>query len=348
MVGSIFLYGLSSFATGWRSFVIDRRGTAIRGQMVMIAVATLGVLPLLSLGSISGQGFVGAVAPVGLALIVGAAMFGVGMQLAGTCSLHCLVGLGAGSPRLLLTLIFFITGAFFATAHLPWWRDLLALEPIALGELFGVGWAVFATLILLAAICGLTFFIEFRGNPQFALSRLRRDDWWWIACLAFPWRLVGAAVALGCLAIMILILNGHSWEIVPAFRLWGAKLAQSIGIPVDSWTFWTGQNPAIDLKQDLLLNRVTLVDLGIIAGAALVALIANLSGAPADAPTLSNLGAAVGGLLMGYGATISPGCNIGAMMGGITSGSVHGWVWFAVAFAGSYVTIRLRAHTSAV
>jgi hypothetical protein len=50
----------------------------------------------------------------------------------------------------------------------------------------------------------------------------------------------------------------------------------------------------------------------------------------------------VGGLLMGYGARLGFGCNIGAMFSGIASASLHGWIWFACAFVGSLVGIRLR------
>ena len=41
--------------------------------------------------------------------------------------------------------------------------------------------------------------------------------------------------------------------------------------------------------------------------------------------------AALGGVLMGIGARLSFGCNIGAFLAGTASGSLHGWIWFAVA-----------------
>mgnify|MGYP001433306173 CR=1 FL=1 len=58
----------------------------------------------------------------------------------------------------------------------------------------------------------------------------------------------------------------------------------------------------------------------------------------------SLIGAVIGGLLMGYGARLAFGCNIGAMFSGIASGSVHGWLWFVSAFLGSYFGIKLRPH----
>jgi len=45
---------------------------------------------------------------------------------------------------------------------------------------------------------------------------------------------------------------------------------------------------------------------------------------------------------MGIGARLSFGCNVGAFIGGLSSGSVHGLVWALAALAGSAVGIRLR------
>jgi hypothetical protein len=50
----------------------------------------------------------------------------------------------------------------------------------------------------------------------------------------------------------------------------------------------------------------------------------------------------IGGLLLGYGARIAYGCNIGAYFSGIASSSVHGWLWFVAAFAGNAPGTRLR------
>lgn len=52
--------------------------------------------------------------------------------------------------------------------------------------------------------------------------------------------------------------------------------------------------------------------------------------------------AAVGGLLMGYGARLAYGCNIGALFSGVASGSLHGWLWLLAAVPGSLLGIRLR------
>jgi uncharacterized membrane protein YedE/YeeE len=54
------------------------------------------------------------------------------------------------------------------------------------------------------------------------------------------------------------------------------------------------------------------------------------------------IGAVIGGLLMGYGARLAYGCNIGAFFSGIASQSLHGWIWILSAFAGTWAGVRLR------
>ena len=60
------------------------------------------------------------------------------------------------------------------------------------------------------------------------------------------------------------------------------------------------------------------------------------------AAPLSIAAAIAGGLLLGYGARIAYGCNIGAYFSGIASGSLHGWIWFPAAFAGNVLGTKLR------
>ncbi|NEC75788.1 YeeE/YedE thiosulfate transporter family protein, partial [Streptomyces rochei] len=54
------------------------------------------------------------------------------------------------------------------------------------------------------------------------------------------------------------------------------------------------------------------------------------------------LAAVLGGVLMGIGARLAGGCNIGAYLAGIASGSLSGWLWGAFALAGTWVGLKLR------
>jgi uncharacterized membrane protein YedE/YeeE len=53
------------------------------------------------------------------------------------------------------------------------------------------------------------------------------------------------------------------------------------------------------------------------------------------------IAAVIGGLLMGYGARIGYGCNIGALYSGIASFSLSGWVFGVFIFLGAIVGSKL-------
>lgn len=53
------------------------------------------------------------------------------------------------------------------------------------------------------------------------------------------------------------------------------------------------------------------------------------------------IAASLGGLLMGYGARIAYGCNIGALYSGIASLSLSGWVFAVAMFFGAVVGSKL-------
>jgi len=50
----------------------------------------------------------------------------------------------------------------------------------------------------------------------------------------------------------------------------------------------------------------------------------------------------IGGVLMGYGARLSGGYNVGAFFSGVASFSLHGWLWIVAALAGVRVGIWVR------
>jgi uncharacterized membrane protein YedE/YeeE len=81
---------------------------------------------------------------------------------------------------------------------------------------------------------------------------------------------------------------------------------------------------------------------GMMLGALIAAGLAGRFAPTWRVPLRSLLAAVVGGLLLGYGARIAYGCNIGAYFSGIASTSLHGWLWFAAAFLGNGVGTRLR------
>lgn len=341
LLGITLYHASFGFTGGWRRLVVEKRGNAMRAQMLMIGVTALAFIPLLSVGNALGQPLAGAVAPVGVSVLVGATMFGLGMQLGGGCGSGTLFTVGGGSSRMLVTLIFFIVGAVLGTAHLPWWLARPSLPAISLGTSLGVPVAILVTLVGLAAIAWITVVIERRVHGSLerpkapAIRGLQR-------LFQGPWPLVGAGLGLALLNLATLVVAGHPWSVTYGFGLWGAKIAQAVGVPISSWEFWTWPSQAKALNSSVLEDVTSVMDFGIMLGAALAAGLAGKFAPKVAVPFLSLLAAAIGGVLMGYGARLSFGCNIGALFSGIASGSLHGWLWFACAFVGSLGGIYLR------
>lgn len=340
-LGATLFHGSFGFTGGWRRMVVERRGRPMRAQMLMIGVAALAMIPLVAAGNVGGQAMVGALAPVGLSVLLGAAMFGLGMQLGGGCGSGTLFTVGGGSARMLVTLVFFIIGALVGTAHLPFWLAQPSLPAISLGAELGVGFALAATIAALALVALVTALIEKRAHGDLETEPApARPGWSWI--WRGPWPLVGAGLLLAVLNIATLLLAGHAWSITYGFGLWGAKIAQGVGVDVASWEFWTWPAQAQALQSSVLADTVSVMDFGLVLGAAVAAAIAGKFAPKAKIPLGSLIAAIVGGLLMGYGARLSFGCNIGALFSGIATGSLHGWLWFAAAFVGSFGGIWLR------
>jgi uncharacterized membrane protein YedE/YeeE len=98
------------------------------------------------------------------------------------------------------------------------------------------------------------------------------------------------------------------------------------------------------LRGRIAADVTSVMDIGIVLGAMTAA---GLAGRFAPAWRLSArsaTGAAIGGLLLGYGARIAYGCNIGAYFSGVASGSAHGWLWLVAAFVGSTLGTKLRTY----
>ena len=137
-------------------------------------------------------------------------------------------------------------------------------------------------------------------------------------------------------------LAGHPWTISFGYTLWGAKAAMAMGVDVARWEFWTWSYPSRALADGILAPSTSARNLGTIARALLAAGLAGSFGPVRNLSGRGALAAALGGLLMGYGARLAFGCNIGAYFSGIASGSLHGWIWLGAALLGTYVGLMIR------
>jgi uncharacterized membrane protein YedE/YeeE len=340
-LGLTLYHAAFGFTSAWRVFINERRGAGLRAQMVMLAVAVVLFFPALGAGTLFGTPVTGLVAPAGVSVVFGAFIFGIGMQMGGGCASGTLFTVGGGNARMLVTLLFFIIGSLIATHHVDWWFSLPSFPATSIVKSFGVIPALLISLALFATIAWVTVRLEKRRHGDLEAAVTSKH----VGVRRFfrgPWPLVWGAVALAVLNYATLALAGRPWGITAAFALWGAKVAGGLGVDVASWPFWQMPANAKALAAPVWEDITTVMDIGIMLGAALAAGLAGRFAPSLKIPARSLMAAVIGGLLLGYGSRLAYGCNIGAYFSGIASGSVHGWLWLIAAFAGNAVGVRIR------
>ena len=336
-VAGLSLYHASfGFTAAWRRIVTERRGGGLRAQFVLILLTSAVSFPLIAWGSQLGWPTGGFVFPFGVAAALGAFMFGVGMQLGGGCGSGTLFTAGGGSPRMMITLAAFVLGSVFATAHLHLWGQLPKLPAVSVIRELGPQGAFLLTALVLGLLAWATIRIERGAHGDVAPSRKTGS------ILAGPWSPMFGAVMLALVGIATFVVVGRPWGITSAFALWGGKLFHALGIPVDTWPYWTWQRSA--LENSVLRDTTSVMDFGVILGAMIAAALAGRFAPVWRLGRRDLLTAIAGGLLMGYGARLAYGCNIGAYLGGLVSGSLHGWLWLLFGFLGSLLGTRLRVR----
>lgn len=341
-LGGVLFHSRFGFTSAWRQLVAVGQGKALRAHMIMLAAASILFAPLLA----SGAGLFGvtatpSVAPLGVSVVVGAFLFGVGMQIGGSCASGTLFSVGSGQTAMVFTLIGFVVGSVLGAWNFDFWTaQLPSLGPVSLTEGgLGYGGALAVSLAAMALIAAATVVVGRRrrppplGEPPRArgLARAIRGSWpLWVG-----------ALGLAALNALTLVIQGTPWGITSAFALWGSKAAQAVGVDVGSWPYWQGARAA-SLHQSVLADSTSVMDFGIILGALVAASTAGTFVLHRRVPARVIAGAIVGGILMGYGARIAYGCNIGAYFAGIASFSLHGWVWGVMAIAGTFAGLKAR------
>lgn len=176
------------------------------------------------------------------------------------------------------------------------------------------------------------FWNKLGANPIY--KRLLKD----------PVTYIGGAVLLSILQIAHLAVMHSGWGVTTSFAVWGAKIAGVIGFEPENWAYFAN-NPKLtaELTSGILSDPGSLRNIGIIVGALVATLFASQFKIKKIKSKRQIVAAVLGGLLMGYGARIASGCNIGALFTGISSLSVSGWVFAVFLLFGAFLGSKLLA-----
>ena len=155
-----------------------------------------------------------------------------------------------------------------------------------------------------------------------------RDDY--KAVFVASWSPYFGAMAIVA-TVMVLMANGLFWGVFGGLRLWGDWFNELIGLNT-----LLGNKPHLDSP---LTHRISLLDITLLLGAFSAALLAGQFriGRP---PPVEYLWGALGGTLMGVGASLAGGCTVGGFFTPVVFSSPAGWAMLLGLLIGAAIGIR--------
>ena len=137
-----------------------------------------------------------------------------------------------------------------------------------------------------------------------------------------PWPYWLGGIFLAIANIIYLRVTNKYWAITTGFARLGAWVLDNFGVEVQKWAAW-------DYYEYLkpLQDRYTWSNLGIIIGSLVAILLAGQFKWKKLKNKKQLLIALGGGWLMGYGARVAIGCNIGGLYSSISSLALSGWLY---------------------
>lgn len=157
-----------------------------------------------------------------------------------------------------------------------------------------------------------------------------------------PWTYMTGAVVLALLNIALVAATGKGWGVTTSLAYWGAWIWRAAGGDPHSWAYFAEVKPAFNAPGfNLLKDAGSLTNLGIVAGALLAVLAASQFRIKRIKSRRQVVAAVLGGLVMGLGARVAFGCNIGDLFTAVPSMSLHGWVFMVSIFLGAAAGSKL-------
>ncbi|MCO6411294.1 MAG: YeeE/YedE family protein [Thiogranum sp.] len=230
--------------------------------------------------------------------------------------------LGAIVPSLLLMIY------LYQTAYRKGYQRRFKIETPRLGDHLRGIWSM-VTASRTTAIAGLCLGL-LAGAHMWATGELREH----YGIFNFGEMLVDMGHTAG-LSIQDTVFDPGYWYITTQEAQWGAWALDKAGVQMTDNIFFGLENGI----PNPLINAPGWMSIGIILGAALLALVRHEF--RWKVPSLETaMFAIIGGALMGLGARIALGCNIGAFFATVTNGDLSGWIFLAGMAAGAWVGVK--------
>nr|WP_246582714.1 YeeE/YedE family protein [Clostridium mobile] len=299
------------------------------------------------------------VEPISLLAILGGIVFGIGMMLGGGCASGTLTDVGEGEGRALIVLFFFVTGSVWGAHDLAWWKSTFLnswSERVYLPEVFGYMGAIIISLLGFLGIYVFAKWYENKRKRENTLIPLEYAEWekeleepatykffskeTYHKFFVKRWSFYTGAVLLSVMFMVVLLSSGKSWGVTSTFVHWGAWIYESVGlIDVSNWSYFAKDMKTINAG--FMNDPGSMRNLGIIVGALISPLLAGHFSFKRGFKFKDIIFYAIGGILMGYGARLSTGCNIGALYSAICNLSLSGWTFMIALTIGGIIGVDL-------
>ncbi|MFC1925091.1 YeeE/YedE family protein [Chloroflexota bacterium] len=326
------------FSAAFRDIFLFKRGGLMKAIIVGLIVATIGFAVIMFMADrTDGIPAHAKVNPVGLQVPIAGIIFGFGMVISGGCASGTLWRAGEGYTVQWVALAGMVLGtipiaALWGTIYDGYISDL---PKIWLPNSLGWGGALFLTLVLLLAMYILISWWESRAefkfsgrieqkseNPTEIIPIVKEN---YKSVFYKPWPYLTGGILLGTLNAFEYVF-AKPWGITTALSRWGGWMLEKTGLMNQSelWAYYT-QYKLIDNPPHM--SGSTLLVLGLIFGAFATALMAGEFKIRVPKKKIRFAQGFAGGLLMGFGARLAMGCNIGGFFSAVPSLALAAWIF---------------------
>lgn len=313
------------------------------GLLVALAAGTIGAIVLFGAWVPDALSTrlppVGNIGPVGWPLVLGGALFGLGMAFSGSCISAHFYRLGEGSVlspiALLGTAIGFLLG--FRLWNPIYLAGYIEAPIVWLPHTLGFAGALVLQLGVLALLAWVLWRWLHRPEtaPADAPARSLTE-----ALFVKRWPVSISGILVGAVATFALL---RTEPIGVTSGL--STLVRRLG---NAWNLIPGRLEGLDgfrgCRSEFIEGLLHVNGL-FVAGIVAAAFAASLAGGhfkPRREPARRWASAFAGGILLGFGSMIALGCTIGRLYSGVTALSLCGWVFAFATAAGVWAGLRIR------
>ncbi len=332
------------FAAGFRDIFMIRNTALTRAILLLLLLTSLGFF----LVHFSGASYLpdyGIIYPLGMHTIVGGVLFGFGLVIAGNCVSGCLMRMGEGYLMQWVTFSGLLIGSALGAWNLGWWgpRFIELSREVFIPDYMGWPASLIIYILLLALLYFFALAFErgtYRVGDHFKLhSGFFINSMSNLSNMFFHgknWSYFTGAVALSLANILLFYFWGRPGGITSGLTHLAGWLSCRVGfIPCD-WYYFQ-ELIYLEGRRIYLEHPLLYLSAGIVIGSLFASLIHSEFRIRRIKSFRFTMSALSGGILLGYSSRIAMGCNFGGFWGGLSSFSLHGWVFGLFILVGAYL-----------